>query len=372
MHSTSDGENSPEEQPAAPAQREREVRFEHSKSLVPVLTQLGGTLLISTYQAGKLVVVAVRQEKLELSFHNFDRVMGVAVGADRIAVGVREQLWMLINAPEIAPQLEPKGKFDACYLARQSLFTGEIQVHDLAWGRQGLYVVNTLFSCVCQPHDRFSFVPIWKPPFISALASEDRCHLNGIAMHEGEMKYVTVLGQTDKPQGWRENKATGGCLLEVPSGRVITSGLCMPHSPRLHAGRLWLLNSGMGTLIEVNRDDGTQSVVAELPGYTRGMACLGPVAAVGLSKIRETSTFGGLPISEQRDSLRCGVALVELGTGKTLATLEFSDGVEEIFDVQWIPGIRCPNISGPHALLEGGKTIWSVPQPQAGSGNVAP
>lgn len=362
MHSSPDTPDSPEPQPEK-ASVEREVRFEYSKSLVPVLERLGATLLVSTYQAGKLVALGVRQGKLELSFHNFDRVMGVAVGADRIAVGVREQLWMLINAPEIAPQLEPKGQFDACYLARQSLFTGEIQVHDLAWGRQGLYVVNTLFSCVCQPHDRFSFVPVWKPPFISALASEDRCHLNGIAMHEGEMRYATVLGQTDAPQGWRENKAEGGCLLEVPSGRVVTEGLCMPHSPRLHADRLWLLNSGLGTLVEVDRDSGKTKVVAELPGYTRGMACLGPVAAVGLSKVRETSTFGGVPIAEDRDSLRCGVALVELGSGKTLATLEFTEGVEEIFDVQWIPGIHCPHISGPHASAEGGKTIWSVPQP---------
>ena len=365
MHSSADASDSPEQQPEKPT-TEREVRFEYSKSLVPVLEKLGATLIVSTYQAGKLVVVGVRQGKLELSFHNFDRVMGVAVGADRIAVGVREQLWMLINAPEIAPQLEPRGEFDACFLARQSLFTGEIQVHDLAWGKQGLYVVNTLFSCVCQPHDRFSFVPIWKPPFVSALASEDRCHLNGIAMHEGEMRYATVLGQTDEPQGWRENKAEGGCLLEVPSGRVVAQGLCMPHSPRLHAGRLWLLNSGVGTLVEVQPDSGNTSVVATLPGYTRGMACLGPVAAIGLSKIRETSTFGGIPIAEDRDSLRCGVALVELGSGKTLATLEFTEGVEEIFDVQWMPGIRCPSVSGPHATAEGGKTIWSVPQPGRG------
>ncbi len=366
MNSTTDSEHSPGE-PSGSAPSEREVRFEYSKSLVPVLSQLGGTLLVSTYQAGKLVTVAVRQGKLDLSFHNFDRVMGVAVGADRIAVGVREQLWMLINAPDIAPQLEPKGDHDACFLTRQSLFTGEIQVHDLAWGRDGLFVVNTLFSCICKPHDRFSFVPVWQPPFISALASEDRCHLNGIALKDGELRYATVLGQTDTPGGWREQKSTGGCLLEVPSGRVVAEGLCMPHSPRLHAERLWLLNSGRGELVQVDPDSGEVSVVANLPGYTRGMACLGPVAAVGLSKIRESSTFGGVPIAEKRDELRCGVALVELGSGKTLATLEFAEGVDEIFDVQWIPGVRCPAISGPHASVEGGKTIWSVPQPQSGS-----
>ena len=113
-------------------------------------------------------------------------------------------------------------------------------------------------------------------------------------------KYVTVLGRTDTPGGWREHKATGGCILEVPSSKVITQGLSMPHSPRMYQNRLWVLNSGHGEIVTVDIASGKQEKIVSLPGYTRGLALVGKYAFVGLSKIRETAIFGNLPISDQR------------------------------------------------------------------------
>jgi uncharacterized protein (TIGR03032 family) len=65
-----------------------------------------------------------------------------------------------------------------------------------------------------------------------------------------------------------------------------------------------------------------------------------------LSKIRETSTFGGLPLAERRAELKCGVAVLDLRSGRIVAGLEFETAVEEIFDVQLLSGIRFPEIIG--------------------------
>jgi uncharacterized protein (TIGR03032 family) len=341
----------------------REVRYEYSPSFASLLDRLHVSLFISTYQAGKLVAVSAQQGALTLTFHNFQQVMGVAAGPAGVAVGTQGQIWFLQSAPDIAPKVEPLGQHDACFLTRRSFYTGEIQVHELAWSGEELWIVNTAFSCLCTLHESFSFVPQWRPPFVTALAAEDRCHLNGLAMMNGRPEYVTALGQTDAPQAWRPGKVTDGCLVHVPTGRVVASGFAMPHSPRVHHGRVWLLNSGHGRLVTVDPATGGTTNVADLPGYTRGLAVHESVAFVGLSKIRETATFGGMPIAEKHDLLKCGVGAIDLTTGRLLGHLEFVSGVDEIFDVQVLSGIRSPVISGPFPIADGGKPIWRVPHP---------
>ena len=349
--------------PATSGPADREVRYEHSRNVAPLLARLQASLLVSTYQAGKLAVVGARQEAVSLAFHNFERPMGVAAKPGSIAVAGRNQVWFLRNKPDIAPRLEPPGSFDACFLTQSMQMTGEIQAHEMSWSGDELWVVNTLFSCLCTLHPNFSFVPRWQPPFISGLAPEDRCHLNGLAMAEGRPKYVTAMSQTDTPAGWRPDKVNTGCLIDVPSGRTLARGFAMPHSPRVHRGEVWLLDSGRGELVRVDPTDGRVETVAQLPGYTRGLAFCGGLAFVGLSKIRETSTFGGVPIAKDREKLKCGVAVVDLSTGRTVSTLEFKSGVEEIFDVAVLPRARSVAMRGPHAAAEGQPTIWAVPKP---------
>jgi uncharacterized protein (TIGR03032 family) len=327
-----------------------------------LLSQLGISLLVSTYQAGKVVAVGVAQGQLTLSYHNFERAMGLAVKPDGIAVGARAQVWLLRSAPDLAAQVEPAGRHDACFLTRTAHFTGEIQAHELAWAGDELWVVNTAFGCLCTLDGRHSFVPRWRPPFITSLAAEDRCHLNGLAMADGIPKYVTVLAETDTPQGWRPNKVKRGCRIDVASGQTVARGFAMPHSPRVHRGRVWMLHSGAGQLVLADPQSGKSQTVTELPGYTRGLALYDRFAFVGLSKIRETSTFGGMPIAERRPELKCGVGVVDLGSGRLVAHLEFVTGVEEIFDVQVVTDARCPVLSGPYPTLDGAAPIWVVPE----------
>ena len=338
----------------------REVRYEYSNNLADVLKHLKISLFFSTYQAGKLGVVTIKDNSLQISFHNFERAMGMAINSTQMAVGGKDWVYFLRNDANLAPQIEPPGTYEACFLTRGAQYTGDISIHDLAWGNQELWIVNTRFSCLCTLTSNYNFLPQWRPSFISALAPEDRCHLNGLAMVNGMPKYVTVLGQTDSPGGWRDNKANGGCLLEVPSGKLITDGLSMPHSPRVARNLLWVLNSGCGEIMTVNIASGKQEKVASLPGYTRGLALVGKYAFVGLSKIRETAIFGNLPICDRFNELKCGIAVVDLQTRQMISCLEFVEGIDEIFDVQ-TSHFSSTMISGPYVSIDGTNPIWSLP-----------
>ncbi len=334
--------------PAGPGSATTAVEFHYTQtdSFVALLHQLGASLLVSTYQANKLLVVRAAGNGLSTLVRTFDRPMGLAADGRRLAVGTRNQIWFLRNAPDIAPRIDPPGQHDACYLPRSSHVTGDIAVHEMAWAGDELWMVNTRFSCLCTLDPDYSFVPRWRPRFITALAAEDRCHLNGLAMVHSKPRYATALGETDTTRGWRANKPQGGCLLEVPTGKVMARGLSMPHSPRWHEDRLWLLESGTGRLVRVDPAAGRVQTVAELPGFTRGLALWGPYAFIGLSRIRETAIFGGLPLAERSGELKCGVAVVDVRSGQSIALLEFQTAVEEVFDVQLLPGLRFPEVVG--------------------------
>jgi uncharacterized protein (TIGR03032 family) len=334
--------------PASSAQRPSAVEFHYHQTdnFAPLLQQLNVSLLVTTYQANKLLVVRATQGGLSTLVRTFERPMGMAADSRRMALGTRDQVWLFLNAPDIAPRVEPAGQHDACYLPRSSHVTGDIAIHEMAWAGDELWIVNTRFSCLCTLHADYSFVPRWRPPFITGLAAEDRCHLNGLALVNGEPQYVTSLGDADKAGGWRENKPRGGVLMDVPSNEIISRGLSMPHSPRWHDGRLWVLESGTGRLVLMDPASGKGQDVAELPGFARGLALCGPLAFIGLSKIRETSAMDGVPLAERRNELKCGIDVVDLRSGRLVAFLEFQSAVEEIFDVQLLPGMRFPEVLG--------------------------
>ena len=339
------------------------VEYRFSSEFPAFLATHKLSLVVSTYQAGQLAMLGTHHGELVVDFHKFDRPMGLAYSPTRLAVATREQIWMLMAHDSIASELEPPGRYQKAFLTRKSMWTGDIQAHELGWRGNELLIVNTSFSCLCQLDEVFSFVPQWQPPFISGLTANDRCHLNGVALADGEPLFVTAMAQSDEAAGWRDKKLSSGVLLEVPTGEVILSGLCMPHSPRIHLGDVWLLNSGMGQLLLVHPESGLAEVVATLPGYTRGLAPWGAYGVIGLSKIRETAVFGGVPIAENLDALKCGIAVVELATGRLVGTFEFISGVEEIFDIIVIPQAHAVAIAGPHPTAEN-PTIWVVPQPK--------
>ncbi len=339
----------------------REINFEHSSKFVPILQHLGVSLLVSTYAAGKVACVGTGPDGLRLGFSNFQRAMGMAIDQNRLAIGGPNLIWLMRDAEQLASQIGPPGRHDRAFLARESFVTGNISIHEMGWGSEGeLWVVNTLFSTLCTLHEDFNFVPRWQPPFIDALAPEDRCHMNGMLMVDGKPRYVTALGTSNEARGWREKKANGGVLIDIESGEQVASGFCMPHSPRMHQGKLFLLDSGHGRLVVVDPQSGSYEMVTEYPGYGRGMALHGQFAFIGMSKARETSVFGGVPICADRSKMRCGVVVVDLVSGSCVAYLEFKTGVEELFDVQ-VVSAQSPVICGPYPVEDEQPPVWVIP-----------
>jgi uncharacterized protein (TIGR03032 family) len=321
-----------------------QVQCAPDRGFVQWLAQSGGSLAVSTYQAGKLLMMGWDGHQMTLLMRHYDKPMGLDTRENRLVLATRNQVIVHANDPLLAHDYLEPGRYDALYLPRTTWHTADLNIHDIAFGNSGIWFANTRFSCLAQLSDSHAFIPKWKPPFISEIAPEDRCHLNGLAMEKGEPRYVTCLGDSDFPGGWRGNKVGGGLLMDVKTNRALVRGLCMPHSPRLYCDRLWVLDSGEGKLLRIDRASGERETVCELPAYLRGLCFVGDFALIGLCKIRESNIFGGMPVQERYDKLLCGVAVVNIISGETVGTFSFTSGCEEIFDIRFLDGVRQPSI----------------------------
>lgn len=210
--------------------------------------------------------------------------------------------------------------------------------------------VNTRFSCLAEPDAAFSFRPVWTPSFITRLAPEDRCHLNGLAMRDGRPAFVTAVGKSDVADGWRDHRGGGGIVIDVESGEIVAGGLSMPHSPRWHDGRLWLSNAGTGEVGVIDLDTGKFEPVAFCPGFLRGMAFAGKYVVVGMSLPRESGTFDGLALDDRLSKAgaepRCGLLVIDTQTGDAVHWLRIGGIVEELYDVVVLPGVVRPMALG--------------------------
>ena len=314
------------------------------------LSQLPGSLVLTTYQAGKLALIGWRNQQPTLLMRQFEKPMGLAISGSQMVLATRNEVLILANAPLLAWDflIEQPGHYDALYLPRVSYYTGDLNVHDVSFAGEDVWIVASRFSCLAGLSQKHCFEPRWKPSFISEIAPEDRCHLNGLAVADGRPKYVTALGESDVVGGWRENKATGGILIDVESSDVVLRGLSMPHSPRWFGQKVWLLNSGAGELMCYDPATCTTAVVAVVPAYLRGLCLIGGYAVVGMCQIREKHIFGGLPIQDRFKKLHSGIAVIELSSGQIVGMFEFTQGVSEIYDVQFLPGVRHAGLLNQH------------------------
>ncbi|MFZ6010122.1 MAG: TIGR03032 family protein, partial [Bacteroidota bacterium] len=225
----------------------------HSPDLPALLQQLNCTLAISTYQAGKVILISASNNRLVQLPRTFKKPMGIAADQQRMAIATQNEVLIFNNARRMAAHYPNQpNTYDALYLPRATYFTGEVDIHDLHWEGDTLWAINTRFSCLATVDHEYSFKPQWKPFFIEKLTPDDHCHLNGVAFDNGRPRFVTALGKTDTAEGWRENKATGGIVIDVARNSVIADGLHMPHSPRIFDGKLYILQSASGELSQVD------------------------------------------------------------------------------------------------------------------------
>lgn len=345
--------------PQAPHVSNQDLTSVHTSNFPDILKHFKSSLAVSTYQAGKLVLLRADGDTINTHFRSFNYPMGMAADSERLALGTFMEIAEFRNMPAAAKKLETPPRHDAVYLRRHDHVTGAIDIHEMAWDADGdLWFVNTRFSCLCTLDNQSSFVPRWLPPFVSHYAAEDRCHLNGLAMRDGKPRYVTCLGNSNTAGGWRENKRDGGLLIDLEGDRIVSHGLSMPHSPRWYQDTLWVLESGRGALVKINPDTGEKTDVARVPGFARGIDFLGPLAFIGLSQLRDSNPFTDIPITDDNSDRLSGVWVINIEKGETVAFLKFTGGVEEIFAVQALQGAQFPEILSEQEYL---KDAYALP-----------
>lgn len=315
-------------------------------SIPELLNDLNISLVLSTYQAGKLVLLsAPTKEKLMQLPRNYPNAMGITINnkKNKLAVASNGEITVLSNSQELAKTFPEKpNTYDSLFIPRCSYYTGELAWHDLAWVKDKLIGTNTMFSCLSVIDDDFSFKPFWKPDFITELAPEDRCHLNGIAVNNDKIEYATALGNTNSASGWRENKMNGGVLIDVEKNKIILENLAMPHSPRVFDDRLFVLNSAQGELLEINRTTYEKQIISKIGAFARGLDKFGDYLFIGVSKLRHnSSTFRDLPIAE---TSYAGVVIIYLPMKAIVGHIKYETSVEEIYEVKVIPNTIRANI----------------------------
>ncbi|NET36766.1 MAG: TIGR03032 family protein [Cyanothece sp. SIO1E1] len=335
-----------------------------SRQFTAWLFEQSVSLGFTTYQAGKFFLVGLQSNgRLSVFERTFERCMGLFAKDRTLYMSSLYQLWRFENVLEAG---QMAAGYDALYVPQMSYITSDLDIHDIALTttscslkssllgerlcQPGEIFVNTLFSCLAAPSHTHSFRPLWHPPFISKLAAEDRCHLNGLAIRDGQPAYVSAVSQSDVADGWREQRRVGGCIMDVRNNEVIATGLSMPHSPRWYQGKLWLLNSGTGEFGYVDLATGGFEPVTFCPGYLRGLAFIGDFAIVGLSQSRGNKTFAELPLEQRLQAKqvepRCGLNVIDLRNGDMVHSLRIEGVVEELYDVVVLPQVRRPQAIG--------------------------
>ncbi|MEM1324143.1 MAG: TIGR03032 family protein [Bacteroidota bacterium] len=336
----------------------------YSPQVPALLHTLGCSIAISTYQAGKIVLISARNEQQLVQLpRTFNKPMGIAeqVQKGKLAVAIRDEVIVFANSPALATHYPKRPHtYDALYLPRMTYHTGPLDIHDLRFGEgDRLFAVNTLFSSIVQLDDDYNFTPYWTPPFIDKIVPEDYCHLNGMAMQDGKPKYASSFNQGNSRQSWRANITTGGTLFDIDSNEVIITGLAMPHSPRIFNGDLYVLLSATGELVKVDLNQGRYETIAAFGNFVRGMSLYQDYLFVGLSKIRKSSaTFAKLDIAQQAD--QAGIAILHLPTGQLVGQITYLNSVEEIYDVHVLGNTIRPNIL--NTMTDDHKGALMIPQ----------
>ncbi len=328
--------------------QEAQITYSVSPGLMAFLAKNDLSICMTSYQSGRFYLIG-RNPKggIMINEQAFQKAMGIHAYNGAVTLATLHQIHRFENV--LKPDERAEELFDACFVPRVSFTTGVLDAHDVAVTSDNQIVfINTRFNCLATVSTKHSFEPIWQPPFISKLVDEDRCHLNGLALEDGQPAYVTAVSRSDTIDGWRDRRADGGVLIDVRTNEIVCDGLSMPHSPRVYDGDLYVLDSGTGRLGRIDMSGetgkGTFEEIAFCPGFVRGLSFHKGFAIVGLSRPRY-ERFEGLALDAKlRDAdseAWCGFQVIELATGNVAAWFRIDGAVQEMFDVAALPGVQC-------------------------------
>lgn len=329
-------------------------KFEFDRYFLSWLHDVQHSIIISSYKTHNIFCIGHYVEKkgdskLSIWYSNFNRPMGLTCHLQRMWIASSGNLWRFENAGKVSNFKDNLGEFDANYVARKAYFSSDIDTHDLCVDKNdNVYYCSALFSCICTPSDTHTFKVYWKPPWISKIAPEDRCHLNGLCLRDGIPRYVSSICRADVGGSWKNHRANGGVIWDIVNNEAVCTGLCMPHSPRWHDGKVWVLESGAGYFGYV--ENGKFLRKCFIPGYLRGLAFIGnQYAVVGSSQDRHENIFQDIPLgqelSKRGGTAQCGVFVINLETFDIIHHITFSNPIVELYDVCVIPGVTRPKIT---------------------------
>lgn len=322
----------------------RPFNCKYSGQALELLDKLNISLILSTYQAGKVIILSSDGKNMHQLVRDFARPMGIAIQDQMMALAGALGVTVFRTDPHLAKTYPEKpDTYDAFYFPTTQFRTDYVDIHDIAFTNKGLIGVNTSFSCLAKLDGQYSFYPIWQPSFIHELIPQDLCHLNGMAVdEEANIRYVTAFGETASKEGWRENKLIGGVLIDVQTNEIILDKLPMPHSPRIYRGEIYLLLSAEEKLVKVDLENRNYLDVAKVDGFIRGLSFKDHYAFIGVSKLRKTHTFSDLEIADKE--IKAGVVIVDLDTGQIVGEIKYETSVDELYDVHILDGLKRVNI----------------------------
>lgn len=326
-----------------------DTKYSMSGGLVRFLRSNKIGLLATSYQSGRLYLISSNTKGgLMVNEQGFNKAMGLHVHDGSIYMATIAHIIRMSN--NLRPGQWINQQYTHCYVAREIHVTGVLDAHDVGVTGDGTVVfVNTKYNCLATLSPEHSFKPIWKPDFITQIVAEDRCHLNGMAMLDGEPRYVTAVSRSNTVDGWRDRRDNGGVVIDVKTQEIVCEGLSMPHSPRCYRDKLWVLNSGTGELGWVDKDTKSFKPLAFCPGFVRGLDFHGKYAIVGLSRPRY-ERFEGLALDarlKEADSEPwTGLQIIDLDTGNVAHWFRIDGKVAEMYDVAVLPGVLCGKTIG--------------------------
>ncbi len=328
-----------------PQKQPVQLEISGSRQVTSWMAEHRVSLGFSTYQTGKKFLIGIQPDgRMSIFERTFNRAMGMWASEQTLLLSSLYQLWRFEN---VIPAGQNHNGYDRMYVPTVGYNTADIDIHDVVLDKNGeILFVNTLFGCLAKPSMTHSFEPVWKPPFISKLAAEDRCHMNGLAMKDGSPKYVSIVGKSDVADGWRDHRSNGGIIMDVETEEIVASGMSMPHSPRWYNDTLYVLNSGTGEFGRIDLDKGAFEPITFCPGYLRGMAFHKNYAIVGTSKSRENKTFTGLALddklAQKGTEAKCMLHIIDLNSGDVVHWIKMEGIVQELYDVVSIPNVVRP------------------------------
>lgn len=322
----------------------QDIDYEHDRYLVNWFEKTKCSLVISSYKSGSTITLSLvgldGTNHVGVYLNTFNRVTGLYYQDNQLWVGCNNQIIKLTNIGQLKQR---HNIFNTCFMPKKSFYTTDLDIHDIVVNQQDeIYFVTSQFNCVATPTDKGQcFEVYWKPPWISNIVSEDRCHLNGLALRDNLPRYITTISVSNVLRGWRENRHMGGIVYDIKEDRVVCSGLSIPHSPRWHHNRLWLLESGTGYFGYIDEKEEFQRKTF-IPGFCRGLTFYQDQYAIICSSTdRHESLFIGLKLGdtlvENNAKAKCGVFIVNLANFNVVHSYIFNRGPTELYDVALIP-----------------------------------